>query len=411
MKVSEKLSIRNFYTIKEFDWDIREFNILTGGMGSGKSICVKLLWFLERIFHTLIFYSTITKDDLYNAAFFDKIAQEFNEIFYTGNFDFSATEITYSYSCNGNIFDLRAIWDNDKRHLGWSSEYLNNHLKQWQGFFGKKNTKLDIEIIVYNQIYESILREFHGTFPIGTLFIPDSRAIATITDNTDFLDPFMVRFIKNRKVLVSRYKNLSDKDINKILHIKNIRYDEKQGVIITLPNEGEIPPQYLSSGQQELLYLLLLVKYVKQNPFSFSVRTSIFIEEPEAHLFPQGQKETIEYIVETFRLFKDKEDRKDRFFITTHSPYVLNVMSTMMNRGNLKKKLDELGETSVDSLRYFNQGEVSAYFIGTNGKVDPMISKDETFINAENINDISRAIFDEAGSVDDELADIKARKN
>jgi len=38
-----------------------------------------------------------------------------------------------------------------------------------------------------------------------------------------------------------------------------------------------------------------------------------------------------------------------------------------------------------------------------------MVSKDETYINAEKINDISQAIFDEANSVDDELAEIQAR--
>jgi len=93
MKVSEKLIIKNFYTIKEFDWNIKEFNILTGGMGSGKSICVKLLWFLEHIFHTMIFYSTIDKDDLERPIFFGRIADEFYEIFPGNSFDFSLTEI------------------------------------------------------------------------------------------------------------------------------------------------------------------------------------------------------------------------------------------------------------------------------------------------------------------------------
>jgi AAA15 family ATPase/GTPase len=45
---TEFLKIRNFFSIKEFDWDIKGFNVITGGMGAGKSLCLKLLYFFER---------------------------------------------------------------------------------------------------------------------------------------------------------------------------------------------------------------------------------------------------------------------------------------------------------------------------------------------------------------------------
>jgi len=420
MKVLENLHIKNFYTIDEFEWKIKDFNILVGPMGSGKSICVKLLWFLEHILYALIFYPSITKDDLNGTVFFKKISVEFKEIFHTKDFDFSSTEIRYKYSCNGSAFDLQALWNNEKNCLVWSSKYLDEHLEQWQKYFENKETSLDIGFIVSNRIYESISKEFKYTFPVGAMLIPATRAIAAITDNTDFLDPFIVRFIKTCKSLVRSQEELSDDEINKILHIKKIKYDKKQGLIITLPNENKILPQYLSSGQQELLYLLLYLSYMKRHPpYFFSTRTSIFIEEPEAHLFPQGQKEIIEYIVKIFRLFNDEENidnenRSTRFFITTHSPFVLNVVSTMMNRGKLKMELNDSDiskqNCSFSSPYYFNKGEVSAYSIYEDKKVKPMVSKDETYIHAEKINDISQNIFDEANSVEDELSEITARK-
>jgi hypothetical protein len=413
MKVSEKLYIKNFFTVEEFEWEIKDFNILTGGMGSGKSICVKLLWFLEHILHSLIFYQNITKDDFSGSVFFDRIAREFNEIFHARKFDFRKTEIRYKYSCNGGVFDLQAEWNKEKKDLIWSSKYLDEHLEQWQKLFGNKSTSLDIGIIASNQIYKSISKEFKNTFPIGTMFIPATRAIAAISDRTDFLDPFIVRFISTCKRLARFEETLSDEDGNKILHIKHIRYEEKQGLIITLPNDHEIQSQYLSSGQQELLYLVLYFNYLKRYPpYSFATNTSIFIEEPEAHLFPEDQKNTIGLIVETFRLFSEKGDRPTRFFITTHSPYLLNIVSTMMNRGRLKMKMDESGETKkivLDSPCYFNKGEVSAYSIDADKIVRPMVSGDETYISAERINDISQTIFDEANSIDDALAEIMAR--
>jgi len=410
MKVSEELYVKKFFTIEEFEWKIREFNILTGGMGSGKSICVKLLWFLEHILHSLVFYQSITKDDLNRPVFFDRIAEGFNEIFHAGNFDLSETKIDYKYSCNGGVFDLKAEWNKGKKGLVWSSKYLDGHLEQWQKLFGTKDTSLDKGIIVSNQIYKSISKEFHDTFPIGTMFIPASRAIAAITDNTDFLDPFIVRFIKTCKRLERFSEALSGEDVKKILHIRSIIYKEKQGLIITLNNGYKISPRDLSSGQQELLYLLIYFNYLKcYPPYNFTTSTSIFIEEPEAHLFPEDQKNTIEFIVGIFREFHEEKDRFTRFFITTHSPYVLNIASTMMNRGKLKMKLDELKETAPASPYYFNKGEVSAYSIDADKTVRQMVSGDETYINAERINDISHAIFDEANGIDDELARITAR--
>jgi hypothetical protein len=409
MVISEKLYIRNFLTIKKFDWDIKDFNALTGCMGSGKSICVKLLYFLESILHTLIFDRSITREDLDISVFFDNIGKEFTKLFPGENF--GATEIEYTWSYGASVFDLKARWDADENCLRWSSDYLAIHLGQWQEFFGKEDT-VNKSGIVCSRIYESVNMDFAGPFPIGTIFIPASRAIAAITDNTDFPDPFLVDFIKNLKKFVLRFDELSNESINNILHVKNMRYEKERGLRITLSTGCEIPPLALSSGQQELLYLALLVGHLIDTGFSYANSISVFIEEPEAHLFPQEQKSIIEYVVEVFRKIQQysMSSRQMRFFITTHSPYVLNVMSTMMNRGRLKKEADKSNNVFQDSFHYFNQGDVSAYFIDTDGIVVPIVSEDESFLNAEAINNISQIIFDEANSVDDMLADIKARE-
>jgi len=419
MKVSEQLFIKNFYTIDEFEWEIKDFNILTGAMGSGKSICVKLLWFLEHILHTLIFYPSITRDDLDNSVFFARIADEFKKIFHSGDSNFKTTEIRYIYSCNGGTFDLQALWNNDNQCLVWSSKYLDEHLEKWKEFFGnkKKEIALDTGIIASNRIYESISKDFKNTFPVGTMFIPATRAIAAITDNTDFLDPFIVNFIKTGKRLVRTEEELTDNEINKLLHIKSLKYDKKIGLIITLPNEKKISPQYLSSGQQELLYLLLFFNYMKRYPpYNFSTRTSIFIEEPEAHLFPEGQKEIIEYIVRTFRLFNSEinirnGDRSTRFFITTHSPYVLNVINNILKKGYLFEKANSCSDKAknkkimndINTLDFphLTIDEISAHFIKES--VDSMIRESENgaYLYEPMIESITQKINDDYNNVRD----------
>jgi AAA15 family ATPase/GTPase len=426
----ERLCIENFITIKKFDWDIREFNILTGGMSAGKSICVKLLWFLERILHLLIFTITYAKDDLSPDNFYGKLATEFDKFFSTHGIDFSNCKIEYSYSYNGNKFDLTATED-AKKSLKWSSKYLDAHLKQWQGFFDQEPI-LDTSKIVSTYIFESISKEFAKTFPMGALFIPASRVVATIIDrNTGLLDPFLTRFLDHRDVL-HKYldkplgRKMLQNETYDLLRLKAMKVDKNRKLKITTLKDGEIFPEYLSSGQQELLYLLLLLNYVKAlvddgyTPLSFSERTSIFIEEPEAHLFPQNQKEILEYIVATFRLFRDKKKdySNERFFITTHSPYILNVASTMMNRGRLREKIEEQNMNwekqkgkSSNARHYFNKGEVAAYYIEDDGIVPPIVAddEDEVYMYVQKMHEISQDISDEANAVDDELTELERR--
>lgn len=420
--MQERLIIKNFFSIKSFDWDIRDFNILTGGMASGKSLCIKLLSFLEDVLNNTIFHESITKEYLSEGKFFDTIKEKFEYIFQQNGFNYSETEIDYSYSYNNHIFDLHAKYDTNSSKLVWSSDYIKNHLEQWQSYFEKKDTP-DMSQIVCKQIYESISRDFADSFPFGTIFIPSLRAITAISDNNDYSDPFLSKFIREIKPFVLQFNSLSTEDINNILHINGMNYNkDKKELKIILPGNRNILPLVLSSGQQELLYFLLVIGHLENPGFIlgnrmsiFINRISIFIEEPSAHLFPLEQKETIEFIVKIFRELKDKKNKlHPRFFITTHSPYILNVINTIMNRGRLKIELDKLDNEQefrdIDLSLYFMKDEISAYFIENDGQVNSMIPEDESCLYGDKIDDISQNIFDEANKIAELLSMIEVRK-
>ena len=251
------------------------------------------------------------------------------------------------------------------------------------------------------------------------------RAIAAITDNTDFLDPFVVRFIKNRKWIASRFKNLPDRDANELLHAKAIKYDgKKQELVITLLNGVEVPPRYLSSGQQELLYLILIINYLKQtsfnieySPISFSARTSIYIEEPEAHLFPKNQKAILEFITDAFRVLKDDRKRNDRFFITTHSPYILNVINNMLYKGHIMEETNKCSDetkkhrmqTQIKKLGFphLAADEISAHFIQKNVVSMINVSESGLYLYEDMIEKINADIDGDYKNVKDLLRQFK----
>ena len=294
--VTETLYIENFINIKKFNWEIKEFNILTGHMAAGKSIIMKLIWFLQDILYRQIFIpaSSFTRKDLDEAIFFEKLSASFSRIF-AQSIDYTRTIIDYKFEYDGKKFDIKAVWDKNKKQLEWSSEYLRTHLKEWQSFFGNDESIVNISKAVSDRIYQSISSEFGGTFPLGTLFVPASRAIAAISNALEFKDIYITRFISNCSFFRNNLEALEIQETLRLLMFENLELEGGQ-LVATLKDEtGKVTPEYLSSGQQELLYLMLMMNYTESfagnitSPVVYSERASLFIEEPEAHLFPLEQ--------------------------------------------------------------------------------------------------------------------------
>jgi len=412
MEQKERLIIDNFFSIEHFDWEIKDFNILTGEMASGKSLCLKLVHFVEQVFHQNIFFTSISKDTFTKEVFYNNLSEKFYTVFHSTEKenDFRETSIDYSYTYLDTTFDLCAKWNNDSKKLEWNSEYINRRLDEWRGFFTNGNAP-DAAKNVRTQIHERLVHDFSSTFPIGVEFIPASRAIAAIATPSDIPDSFLESFIKGDKPFVLNFEELSDERVNKILHLKNItvrknRTTNEKTLEVEALDGRKITPLELSSGQQELIYLLLLIRNLYRTSFTYGRTISILIEEPSAHLFPHEQKESIEYIVRIFRdLQETEESDKIRFFVSTHSPYVLNVINNMLKKGYLIRKTNDCtDEIKKEQIRkeieelafpHLTVDEISAHFIQK--KVDSMISESENgaYLYQDMIEKISQNIEDD----------------
>jgi hypothetical protein len=427
MDIQERLVIDNLFSIGHFDWEIKDFNILTGEMASGKSVSLKLLHFIEQIFHKNIFFMPISKESFNKASFYVNLAKQFEQIFHSSDpsLDFCDTKISYSYRYSDSVFDLNACWNDDKKELVWNSEYINRNLDEWRTFFGD-NTP-DTAKNARMQICEKIKHDFSSSLPIGAEFIPAARAIAAIADPFDVSDPFLEDFIKGDKPFILNFDDtVSDKFVNKILHLKKITVNKKgknneRTIATELPSGRKITPLELSSGQQELMYLLLLIRNLFRTQFLYGETMSIFIEEPSAHLFPHEQKESIEYIVKVFRELKYLHEMTDanrvRFFISTHSPYVLNVINNMLKKGYLIEKIDTCGDETkrkkiknkVEKLKFphLSVDEISAHFMQKEAANMIIPSENGAFLYEEMIEKITHSIEDDYKKVRDLLREMK----
>lgn len=113
-----------------------------------------------------------------------------------------------------------------------------------------------------------------------------------------------------RRVLKADYTSESDGE--------KIYFDENHWVKL----------MYGSSGQQEILWILLLA-YI----FILEKRkTFLVIEEPEAHLFPLAQKNVVELIA----LMNNVTENNT--IITTHSPYILTSLNILLFSNKTESK-------------------------------------------------------------------------
>jgi hypothetical protein len=443
--ITERLQIKNFFSVEDFDWIIKDVNVITGGIAAGKSLCIKLAYFFESILHKIISFAD--KGVFTRQLVYARITEEFNKIFHSQNHehDYRDTIIKYTFTVSESSlkFDLSAKWDKNTGGLKWHSIYINEHIAQWRNKIKSQNKK-DIDA-VRRTILKDVTGEFHNCFPIMTVFLPTTRAIASVvntskTDNTITQDIFLNEFILSTNFNFWMTDNEKLSNTNMILRPYKLSVsikEDKKAVPKELvfrttgKNKREITPLEMSSGQQEVIFLLLIMNSLyessyfrydgKINFFSFN-NFSLFIEEPSTHLFPQEQKTTIEFIVNIFRMLKDSSNKKPRFFITTHSPYTLNVINNILFKGKIIKDHPDQLKNINKKIRFPHlfHDEISACFINDKEKYDgtkkqcrDMMNKAEGLMSADEIVDISFIINNDTNdlrSLNSELLDVKEKR-
>jgi predicted ATP-dependent endonuclease of OLD family len=174
----------------------------------------------------------------------------------------------------------------------------------------------------------------------------------------------------NQTILCGQYKRINQKDYIEM-------YDGRRVQLSNSP-----------SGQQETLPITIILKNLPAiyNPDSYG--HSIYLEEPEAHLFPAAQREVVNLIATVY----NANPEKLQFFITTHSPYILTAFNNLIQadlvaRNVSEDKLKDL-ETIVPSSRYLRHEDVSVYSLSREG-CESIMSEETNLIDANVIDDIS----------------------
>ena len=352
----EKLEITNFLSISHLEWEPKPYNIITGEMGSGKSVCMKLLYFIYEIFNVTIFNESSFRISDING-FYAALESKFRNVFFIAEKDNS--QIIYKLMQKKDAsksFDFAITIKSGK--IKFSSKYVEEQFENWRYKLTEslKQQNIDASLDARIAIRNDISNDIGNFFPFGQLYFSDLRTLLTEPNTILTSDPYTNELLSIKGTLAQRFHRLLDmylqytnaaeykplqtiiKEIYEILHIKNVYFKNGEPYLVQT-SDKHIPIEKASSGQREIFYLLSFMTLIHDGiEIGYYGKTNIlFIEEPEVHLFPCEQKRVLEILTKAYRYFIQPRS-KWRFFITTHSPYILNALNNMLFKSVVLKK-------------------------------------------------------------------------
>jgi AAA15 family ATPase/GTPase len=413
--MAEKLIVKNFGGITDLEIEIKRINILIGPQASGKSVCAKLLFYFKNFVWEIL--SVVENEQTKRNLDFN-YSKKFEEYFPPDSLGTQDFFIRYEIA---NVFIEVSRKEENKGKISFSySDLFKKELTDLRSFLKKardqnseKNAEydnFDTLSFVTGQFLRERLVEFLRTSicreaAFSQLFIPAGRSFFANLQNNIFsflssnnaLDPFLREFgsryegIKRAR-LRSRIR-LENKDIQeeisrlieKSLCGKHVH--EKGNDFLEVADGRRISIANSSSGQQETLPLTIMLATL---PFLASSRTgqTVYIEEPEAHLFPSAQRNIVELIATVFNCRKEQL----QFFITTHSPYVLTALNNLLQAGLLYQEssgdMQRQLEKIVSRYKSLDVSDLSAYAL-MDGKCRSIVCPETGLIDAKVIDSVS----------------------
>lgn len=418
--MKEKLEITNFAGIEHWEVELNSINILIGPQASGKSVTAKLFYFFKSIFNIITPLEVKAEKEQK-----EQLIQKFETYFPVHAWGDETFYIIYS----NEIFWIKITRNQEASGISMDfSQELADIFMRYNRLLRRASRNADATDLfmmdaklLQMQARQAFFRQLRGIYnnsiAAEQIFIPAGRSffanmqsnIFTLLSGKQKFDPILLEFgslyerikpiQKMRPVLRGKieYRKALDRLLRSILHG---RYVSRDGEDYLIHSKGgrAVHINFASSGQQEVLPLALFLKYIMRKRLLIEDNeVVVYIEEPEAHLFPQSQKN----IVEALALLANASTTKYQFIITTHSPYILASFNNLIEAGNVlnefPSKQEELFDI-VDEKTILKYEDINAYSL-KDGACESIMDDEMKLISPTILDEVSNDISVQFGKL------------
>lgn len=379
-----KLQVKDFSCIGQADIRFGRMSVLIGPQASGKSVLSKLAFFFLELMND---QNEAVLDQRSFESFTESVKVSFSEWFpvpawgskkFTiqfalGDYKIKVTRTTYDDSVKDTLrISTSALV---KEHFKRTGDLAKNFRQRSARRSNSPYLEFELNLEVQEAAARLLEDDLGEDYIAGQTFIPAGRSFFTTLgrafmafDQGRGLDPITVKFgrlysaFHEQSRVFSRGPRpiLIDPELGSILGGTIVWESDRP--FLQSPDGRTVPFSALSSGQQELLPLVIAISTIRR---TMNRKNSgphlLYIEEPEAHLFPSAQSKMIQGLAALI------SSPSRRLSITTHSPYVLSKINNLIKAGQLAQKLPQDKQVRLDEVvpkgSRLNPGTVQAYAI------------------------------------------------
>lgn len=377
------LIIRHFGPIKEVDVELKRVNLIIGPQSSGKSCVLKIASFCDWIERQIqqsqnpdiyCSVSTVSK----SLITFHKLVGYLHPDSF---FSYETDTIYFQYSakdkkCCFRWKDKRWTYKRAKiayipaeRNLvaaipNWFQVSMNNDnildfMKEWE--FARKS------FVTAKPVLDLAVKYKYNKSRQSDQILLDDGAELDFTMTSSGLQSLIPLFLMTTYLTSGYYKDPS------LTVEQDILRSELQAILMR-----EFPNQPIQK-QSYIIYSILKTHH-----------TDLFIEEPEAHIFPSTQK----HFVYSLAGMLNSNRRKHNCFLTTHSPYIMTSFNNLIFAGEIsaisKENSEKVGKV-IPAGQRLRLSEVAAFEM-SEGKMTSIIDTETGLISAESLDSASQEI-------------------